>query len=586
MPNYTPGLGITYGRRMDAVPSYSIQPTPRSPLLEATSAATFPGIGTWTSIYDSPGQSVDDTFFGPIRLPFLFPYNGVFYHEVYISSNGYLTFGGGSSQYLSLTLSSPLLNKIYLYPGDMRLHRCYIKQAAEDNIFYIRLESTTFNGGTAYGNSTTVVEVAFYSPATGAPLIEIISGVNNVVDSNLTGLVGSTNFLPGGQMPNGLTANRSCVYVGDATGSNWTFYDNSHAFVGLLIFSVPYFDTSGYSRILKKTLGSGFSIDDLGGGVKALDIEQVPGGMLPIQDFSLLTVPGLGQLTFGTQDFSIEFFSRMRTTPFYSSYGQGDLISCGRTYGTQGALIKGGTNSVWRINVAADRTVSFIVFNGYENVSNPYNIPNALTLSTGASIAQSNVWRHYAITRVGNTITLYVNGLASASATVASNFSINNVLDQIVLGGSADYLYNTVTSSFFTGLRVCIGSSAYSGNFTPVSLPVVIPNTRLLMDFGGTAAPGINGTLLIQVVSETPTTYATNNNGQVVVTPTGLCPSYTITCTDRAAIVVSSGQTATFTGYDSTASVTVTITTYLGTYNFGPYTIGYDVATQNYNITF
>ena len=57
-------------------------------------------IDTWTS------GNGDDGYFGPVTMPFSFPFFGSSYNKVYISSNGFVSFGGGSKNRFHTSIPS------------------------------------------------------------------------------------------------------------------------------------------------------------------------------------------------------------------------------------------------------------------------------------------------------------------------------------------------------------------------------------------------------------------------------------------------------------------------------------------------
>ena len=73
------------------------------------------GSGTALSVANS-----DDTFFGPLPLGFDFDFYGVTYDELFLSSNGYVTFGSGTGAIPHLPIPDPEIpnNQIALFGGD------------------------------------------------------------------------------------------------------------------------------------------------------------------------------------------------------------------------------------------------------------------------------------------------------------------------------------------------------------------------------------------------------------------------------------------------------------------------------------
>jgi hypothetical protein len=100
------------------------------------------------------------------------------------------------------------------------------------------------------------------------------------------------------------------------------------------------------------------------------------------------------------------------------------------------------------------------------------------------------------------------------------------------------------------------------------------------------------GVVSIYVIAETTSQYANSNNGYLYVYVYGNSPSCTVTVGGRTSTYVPNPMGANppvphWNGvyYDSSASVGVTVTDTSGTYNFGPFSIGYGAATRNYVYT-
>jgi hypothetical protein len=87
-------------------------------------------------------------------------------------------------------------------------------------------------------------------------------------------------------------------------------------------------------------------------------------------------------------------------------------------------------------------------------------------------------WVHYAITRVGTTLTLYINGVSQGTRTFTNNVT--------GLTGNTQIGAETGTSNFFLGymsnFRMVKGTAVYTANFTPPTSPLTaITNTSLLL---------------------------------------------------------------------------------------------------------
>jgi hypothetical protein len=101
-------------------------------------------------------------------------------------------------------------------------------------------------------------------------------------------------------------------------------------------------------------------------------------------------------------------------------------------------------------------------------------------VSTSYAIA-TNQWVHLAITRSGNTFTLYVNGTSIHSGTSSQSFAAQGsggAGNPTIMGRSSS---NRITG-YVSNMRVVLGSVVYTGNFTPSTTPLTaVSGTALLL---------------------------------------------------------------------------------------------------------
>jgi len=101
-----------------------------------------------------------------------------------------------------------------------------------------------------------------------------------------------------------------------------------------------------------------------------------------------------------------------------------------------------------------------------------------VTATSSASLI-SNSWNHVAATRSSNTLTVYVNGVSSGTATFTGT-STNAAVLEIGGYGAA----TAVSTGYISDARLVKGSVVYTGNFTPPTAPLTaITNTSLLTNF-------------------------------------------------------------------------------------------------------
>jgi len=162
-----------------------------------------------------------------------------------------------------------------------------------------------------------------------------------------------------------------------------------------------------------------------------------------------LSAPSNAALTFGTGDFTVEFWICPTTNiPNYCKVYASGTSANNFTIETQTT-----TNTL----AVTDYTAT--VF---------FNSSTALTL---------NAWTHVAVTRSGTALKLFQNGLLVGSTNTGTSFA-----------GSTALIGSMGTTAFVTGyisnLRVVKGTAVYTTNFTPPTAPVTaITNTSLLLNF-------------------------------------------------------------------------------------------------------
>lgn len=126
-----------------------------------------------------------------------------------------------------------------------------------------------------------------------------------------------------------------------------------------------------------------------------------------------------------------------------------------------------------------DNLFNFGSFNPYLYLWGPTGIILRSAQTTGDIINVShgfllNEWYHIALVKTGNTFVLYKNGSALANGTSSAIVSENKTLD---IGGSG----TTGFTGYLSNFRVVRGTSVYTENFTPSTVPLTaISNTALL----------------------------------------------------------------------------------------------------------
>jgi len=169
----------------------SLSHVPGSGFAFSTNSTTYAPNGTsgLTLILGDPANEANaggyyaDDFNYQVQFGFNISFLGQTYSSVYVGSNGYITFGGGGSQYSGLSGKNPPLPGIHTLPGDRTLITLYTGTVG--NKFIIRVAGGNCCGGdlvyiteyhfTANSNAIDVHMVANYDGGSGG----IADGLNS-----------------------------------------------------------------------------------------------------------------------------------------------------------------------------------------------------------------------------------------------------------------------------------------------------------------------------------------------------------------------------------------------------------------------
>lgn len=152
-------------------------------------SSLFGGSGLFSSTITTSGNN-DDGFW-TLSLPFNITYNGISYSSVFIGTNSYITFGGGSSEYIGMSASVPALPKIMISAADNSAQRIYYGSvgSSPNRTYRVRWEGTNATSGTL-GSPNMVWEATFYENA--PTRVDIQIGVN--AKSNASAIFYDTRF--------------------------------------------------------------------------------------------------------------------------------------------------------------------------------------------------------------------------------------------------------------------------------------------------------------------------------------------------------------------------------------------------------
>lgn len=87
------------------------------------------------------------------------------------------------------------------------------------------------------------------------------------------------------------------------------------------------------------------------------------------------------------------------------------------------------------------------------------------TVLLGSAAVALNTWAHLAFTRVGNTVTCYLDGVSGGTVTVSGNMS--TVIGSISAGWTNGSYSQGFVNGYIQDLRVTVGVSRYNATFTP-----------------------------------------------------------------------------------------------------------------------
>ena len=146
-----------------------------------------------------------------------------------------------------------------------------------------------------------------------------------------------------------------------------------------------------------------------------------------------LSVPGSsGEFSFGTGDFTIEFWARWSSVTSLDAICFGDGIGWTLYIYPDGKLQWGRTWPIFPVNL----------------------LESASSVTTGQ-------WYHIAVTRESGVVKFWIDGNASGSVSDTENYSATGTLN---IGKSHS---NKWANGFFDDFRVTKGVARYTANFTP-----------------------------------------------------------------------------------------------------------------------
>jgi len=174
-----------------------------------------------------------------------------------------------------------------------------------------------------------------------------------------------------------------------------------------------------------------------------------------------LSVADAAAMELGSGNWTIEMWVNTTNSTAYSALFARD--DGGTTAGSYVILLNGAT---------ANGIVSFW--------SADVNSFGAAVLTSGTANCRDGAWHHIAVVRNSNTLTMYIDGTSTSTATFTGAFA--NTAQPILIG--AETGYSRPYTGYMANIRLVIGTAVYTANFTPPTAPLTaISNTQLLLNF-------------------------------------------------------------------------------------------------------
>ena len=183
------------------------------------------------------------------------------------------------------------------------------------------------------------------------------------------------------------------------------------------------------------------------------------GSVLIANNNEYLSVPNNAAFLFGSGNFTVESWVYPTSFSAYSTIiGIWSYTDPGK--------------QAWELVIAGDGTPRFFID------------PADTQILVSTVPVMLNAWNHIAITRNGNTYTMYLNGMSVNTATLAH--TMQNGTGEVRIGKS--HATPTVQQYFgyISGTRISKGKVLYTGNFEPAAITSNV-DAGLLLDFNNAA---------------------------------------------------------------------------------------------------
>jgi hypothetical protein len=188
-----------------------------------------------------------------------------------------------------------------------------------------------------------------------------------------------------------------------------------------------------------------------------------------------LTLANNAAFVFAAGDFTVELWVFLTSTSgTVANYSNGQSSN---------------SNFSWELYQVSATTIQFSVLSG------------ATQYSASSAVFVTGAWRHIACVRNGNTLTIYVNGVAGATTVSVTGVTVSEPSGSTLKLGSYGNGSGYITG-YMSNLRIVKGTAVYTSAFTPSTTPLT----------------AVSGTTLLTCQA---TSFVDNSVNNLAITPTG-----------------------------------------------------------------
>jgi hypothetical protein len=166
-----------------------------------------------------------------------------------------------------------------------------------------------------------------------------------------------------------------------------------------------------------------------------------------------LAVSANTAFNFGTGDFTVELW--FNSSSFAAQRG---LVSTGGYY-------TAGMNGNWNLRVTNSSTIAFAQYNGQSDAQGGWDFP----IPAPVTPLLINTWYHLALVKRNNTVSVYINGVASGTTYNNTSSVSDGGVSTVFIGHNG---FDSDWYGYIDDLRITKGLARYTANFTPPTAPL------------------------------------------------------------------------------------------------------------------